>query len=280
MKNNSKQKAYLYDGTKCMGCRGCQVACKQWNDLPAEKTEFFGGPGYQNPAKLSCSTFTLIKFHEVEKDGELQDWTFFKEQCRNCLEPGCVSACLVKALEKRPDGPVVYHEKLCIGCRYCMIACPYEMPKFEYHKPIPLIKKCDLCYDRLDEGLEPACVTACPSGAIKFGYRDDLISEARKRIHDEPSKYVDHIYGENEVGGTCVLAISSVTLDEFGVREDLGTEPIPNHSKPFLSAVPVVIIGGAALCTGLYWISNRRNEMAKAELGQLEHDEQTEKTEE
>jgi len=105
----NEQMALLTDNTKCIGCRGCQVACKQWNELPAEKTEFFGGPGYQNPAKLSSSTYTLIKYHENMEEGELKGMSFFKEQCRHCIEPACVSACLVKALEKLPNGPVVYH---------------------------------------------------------------------------------------------------------------------------------------------------------------------------
>jgi len=276
MSKNTRQKAYLYDNTKCIGCRGCQVACKQWNDLPAEKTEFFGGPGYQNPPKLSSSTYTLVKYHEVEKNNELKDWAFFKEQCRHCIEPSCVSACLVKALEKLPNGPVIYHDKLCMGCRYCMIACPYNIPKFEYHKAIPLIKKCDLCYDRLAEGEMPACIKACPTGAIQFGWRDELIEIARKRIYKNPDKYINHINGEHEVGGTCVLSIANVPLDKFGIKTDMGTTPIPNYAKPFLSAVPIVIVGGAALCSGLYWISKRRNEIASTNLEQNEIIEKTE----
>ncbi|MBI4648636.1 MAG: 4Fe-4S dicluster domain-containing protein [Bacteroidia bacterium] len=262
--NSNNQKAYLYDNTKCIGCRACQVACKQWKNLPAEKTEFFGGPGYQNPAKLSSSTFTLIKYHEEVEEDKLKDWVFFKEQCRHCLEPACVSACLVKALEKTPEGPVIYHENLCMGCRYCMISCPFDIPKFQYHKVIPLIQKCNYCYDRLEEGLLPACSQTCPSGAIKFGTRGELIEEARERIFKNPDRYVNHIYGEHEVGGTSTLCISSVPLEKFGVR-DVGTTPIPSYSKQFLTAVPVVIIGAATFCTALYWIAKRREAVAEAE---------------
>ncbi len=267
--------ALLTDNTKCIGCRGCQVACKQWHNLPAEKTEFFGGPGYQNPSKLSCSTFTLIHYHEKVENEELKDWAFYKEQCRHCIEPACVSACLVKALEKLPNGAVVYHDDLCMGCRYCMIACPYEIPKFEYHKPIPLIQKCDFCYDRIEEGLKPACAQTCPSDAILYGERGELIKEAQKRISNNPEKYVDHIYGEHEVGGTNVMCISSVPLEKFGIKTNVGTASIPSYTKPFLSAVPVVIIGGAAVCTAFHWIAKRRDELTKAEMKDLKESVET-----
>ena len=265
MENTKSQKAFLIDNTKCIGCRGCQVACKQWNNLPAEKTKFFGGSGYQNPAKLSSSTFTLIKYHEVVEKGKLKDWVFFKEQCRHCLEPACVSACLTKALEKSPDGPVIYHANICMGCRYCMIACPFEIPKFEYDKVIPAIRKCNFCFDRLGEGLIPACAKTCPSGAIQFGKRDELIEVAKTRIYQNPDKYVHHIYGEHEVGGTNVMCISSIPLEKFGVRTDLGTTSIPSYTKSFLTSVPAVIIGGATFCTLFYWIAKRRDAVAKAE---------------
>ncbi|MBU0765406.1 MAG: 4Fe-4S dicluster domain-containing protein, partial [Bacteroidetes bacterium] len=133
METNNNQKAFLIDTTRCIGCRGCQVACKQWNELPAEKTEFFGGPGYQNPAHMSATTFTLINYHEVTENGELKDWVFRKDQCQHCLEPACASACLVGALHKTENGPVIWDSSKCIGCRYCMISCPFDVPKFEWY---------------------------------------------------------------------------------------------------------------------------------------------------
>ena len=256
-------KGMLVDLTKCMGCRGCQVACKEWNQLPAEPTTWQGS--YENPPDLKWNTYTKVRFVEGQDNGNFF-WRFVKTQCMHCLEPACVSACLVKALEKLPNGPVIYHENLCMGCRYCMIACPFEIPKFEYNKAIPAIRKCTFCYERLGVGRTSACSHTCPSQAIKFGERAELIEAAKTRIYQNPDKYIHHIYGEHEVGGTSVMYISSISFEKLGFKTNLGTTPIPAFTKTFLSTVPLVIIGGAGLLAGFYWIAKRRDEITKAEV--------------
>lgn len=264
MNNNKKQKAFLYDSTKCIGCRGCQVACKQWNELPAEKTEFFGGPGYQNPAKLSSSTYTLIKYHEMEENGKLMDWTFLKVQCQHCLEPACGSACLVGAIHKTESGPVVWDEKKCIGCRYCMLACPFDIPKFEWNKVIADIRKCNFCADRIAEGLIPSCSKTCPTGAILFGEREDLIAIAQQRLSENPDKYYQHIYGLEEAGGTCVLNISNVKLEKLGYPKNIPLESLANKTKLPMYAISPSVIGLGAVLGVTALIINRKKEIAKS----------------
>jgi len=260
-------KACLVDITRCIGCRACQVACKQWNELPAEETSFRGtGGGYENPPALSTSTYTRITFHEIlDAAGDLERSVFFKRQCRHCLEPGCASACLVKALEQRPSGAVVWRENLCMGCRYCMIACPWDIPKFEYDKPIPDIRKCTFCFDRQEDGKVPACIKTCPTGSLKFGERDELLDVARTRVYQNPDKYVHHIYGEHEAGGTRWMYISPVSFADLGFATDVGTTPYPQFTKGFLVAVPLVIVMWAGLLTGFHWMAKRRDEVGAAE---------------
>ena len=266
MKTTIKQKGFLIDGTKCIGCRGCQVACKQWNELPAEKTKFFGGPGYQNPANLSSSTYTLIKYREViDKKGDLKDWVFHKDQCQHCLEPACESACIVGALKKTKSGPVVWDEKKCIGCRYCMLACPYNIPTFEWYSMNPEIRKCTLCSDRIDNGLQPSCSKVCTTGAILFGDRDELLKIARKRLKADQKGYHQHIYGEDEVGGTCILNISSIPLEKFGYPKNLPREALASTPDPALHSIPGVVIGlGAALGLTAF-VVNRHNKQLTEE---------------
>ena len=248
MRTTKNQKGFLIDGTKCIACRGCQVSCKQWNNLPAEKTKFFGGEGYQNPANLSSKTYTLIKFREVEKDGKFVGWAFHKDQCQHCLEPACEAACIVGALTKTDAGPVVWDEKKCIGCRYCMIACPFNIPTFEWYSMNPDIRKCTLCSDRIANGQEPACSKSCPTKAITFGNREELLKTAKKRLKMEPDKYYQHIYGENEAGGTCILNISSIPLERFGYPKNLPKTPLINTTATALKSIPGIVIGlGAAL---------------------------------
>jgi formate dehydrogenase iron-sulfur subunit len=152
-----------------------------------------------------------------------------------------------------------------MGCRYCMLACPFFVPKYEWNKTAPLVRKCDMCSDRVANGQQTACADACPTGATKFGERDALIAEARQRIKDNPGNYVNHIYGLNEVGGTSVLLLSSVPFEEFGFRSDQSTEAMPLLTYRVLTHVPDVVTLGSVLLGGIWWISNRRVEVAEAE---------------
>ncbi|MBN1652634.1 MAG: 4Fe-4S dicluster domain-containing protein [Deltaproteobacteria bacterium] len=280
--------AFLIDTTYCIGCRSCQVTCKQWNELRAEHTEM-SELGLQNPATLSAKTFTMITFHEIpdaEKPGGMK-YVFAKLQCMHCNEPACVSACPVTALYKTESGAVIYDADKCIGCRYCMWACPFGAPTADWDSLAPKIHKCDLCFDRLQEPLpvernrkplspdsaereaqalaEPACVKQCPTEALKFGKREDVLAEAKARIKANPERYIDHIYGEKEAGGTAVLYLASVPFSEIGLP-DVGNESYPAHSIPALTAVPpaVAILGGVLGMT--YSLKKRKEEVAKTEV--------------
>ena len=212
-------KTTLIDTTRCIGCRACQVACKQWNDREGEKTELqLGGIGFQNPATLSADTYTLISFHEIPNEsapGGL-NYVFSMKRCLHCLDPACASACPTTALTRQPDGPVTYDASKCIGCRYCVWACPWGVPTAEWDSLAPKIQKCTHCDDRSDQPLAlarngqslteeenkryrenivvPACVKACPADCLRFGEREEMLQEARSRISKRPDKYVDHIY--------------------------------------------------------------------------------------
>ncbi|MBI2868589.1 MAG: 4Fe-4S dicluster domain-containing protein [Chloroflexi bacterium] len=251
----------LYDATKCIGCRACQVACKQWNGLPAVATVNTGG--YENPPRMDAYTYTRIHFSEIEENGKLR-WVFNKLQCMHCEHPACAEACIVGALEKRPDGAVMYDEGKCIGCRYCQVACPFGIPNFEWDKPMPWIRKCTFCADRQAAGLKPACVTTCPTGALKFGERGVLLAEARERIAAAPGKYVNHIYGEKEVGGTSWLYLSPVPFEQIGLSP-LGSEPVTINAARAMGLVPPVLLGVAATMTGIYWLTKRRQRVDREE---------------
>ncbi|HID86312.1 MAG TPA: hydrogenase 2 operon protein HybA [Anaerolineae bacterium] len=254
--------AILYDGSRCVGCRACQMACKEWNNLPPESTDPQGL--YESPRDLSAHTWTLIQLAEVEERGKVYR-SFLKRQCMHCLHPACVSACPVGALHKREDGAVIYDSARCIGCRYCMVACPFGIPKFEWEKRLPFISKCTFCMDRLEAGLKPACVEACPVGALTFGARDSLIAEAESRIRSSPNKYVNHVYGREEVGGTSMLYISHIPFEKLGLPT-LGPEPVTELSEAVaVYGTPSVAVSVAALLGGLYYWFTRQEKRTWAE---------------
>lgn len=250
-------KALLQDNTRCIGCRACQVACKAWNELRAEPMQFFAGEGYQNPRDLDAQTYTLITYKEVERNGRF-DWVFGRLLCMHCNEPACVSACPVKALRKTPEGPVVYDAGRCIGCRYCMLACPFVVPKFEWRSAVPAIQKCTMCADRVVAGMEPACAQVCPTKAITFGDRQAVIREAQERIAAAPTRYVHHIYGKDEVGGTCVLHLSSVPFEELGYETDLPRKPMWKYTDLAMRAIPSVVVGLGLVLGGISTVVRRR----------------------
>jgi formate dehydrogenase iron-sulfur subunit len=260
---NGNSNAVLVDLVRCMGCRACQVACKAWNDNPGEMTLCLGC--YDNPPGFSVDTWSLIQFNEVEYNGDLH-WVFAKRQCMHCLHPACVSACPVQALHKLDNGPVVYDKEKCIGCRYCMVACPFNVPRIDFYKFLPVITKCTFCAGRQSEGLEPACVKACPTDALTFGTRDELLAEGRTRIANRPDKYVNHIYGEREAGGTSWMYLSPVPFKDliptvekaFGFPE-LDSEPVPEISESVaVYGTPTALATVGAVLAGVYWITKRR----------------------
>ncbi|MCK4839870.1 MAG: hydrogenase 2 operon protein HybA [Desulfobulbaceae bacterium] len=273
----------LYDATLCIGCQSCVVACKKANDMPPEHS---GSEGiWDNPRNLSASTMNIIKKYQ-HGDGRQKDdsngYSFVKRQCMHCLEPSCVSACPVSALTKDEEtGLVRYNKDNCIGCRYCQVACPFNIPKFEWDSPTPEIVKCQLCSHLLEKGGISACCSFCPTGASLFGPVSELLREANRRLHMEPGEsyefpvadisgrtpsqvqvhkagtYVSHIYGEHEVGGTQVLYMAGVPFEKLGFPE------LPDESYAMISdgiqyaiykgmIYPVAVLGGL-----LYMVSKR-----------------------
>ena len=278
---NTPIKSTLIDITKCIGCRACQVACKQWNERDGEETQLQDYMGFQNPASLSAKTLTLITFHELPNEaapGGL-DYLFTMRRCLHCLEPACVSACPTTALYAQADGPVSYDADKCIGCRYCVWACPWSVPTAEWDSHAPKIQKCTHCADRATQPaplirngvaltaaeieqhqesiVAPACVKACPADALRFGERKEMLQEARTRISKRPDKYVDHIYGEKEAGGTSVLYLSSVPFEKIGFPA-VGDKPFPGYSKVALGAVPPAVLALGAMLGSAYMFFKRR----------------------
>ncbi len=239
------QIAMLVDITKCIRCNRCQNACKTINKLPEGIEE-----------TLSATAYTAIeKFDNIG----------VRRLCQHCEHPACASACPVGAITKMPEGPVVYDEHKCMGCRYCMQACPFDVPHFQWNSMNPRIQKCWFCYDYLKAGEQPACVTACPTKVTKLGERDQLIQEAYERIKAQPEKYVNRVFGVEEVGGTSVLYLSAVPFEQIGFKTCLQKEPLPELTWNALSKIPsVVSVGGVLLC-GIWWITNRRDEVQRAE---------------
>jgi formate dehydrogenase iron-sulfur subunit len=247
---NLKQKALLFDSTRCIGCGACYNACKEKNKLPQTAVNFLRDD-------LSADTYTVVNRRNNR---------YVRRMCMNCEEPTCVSVCPVGALAKSPEGPVSYDASKCMGCRYCMQACPFNIPQYEWDNPItPRVRKCDMCGDRVAAGLQTACATVCPTGATKFGDREELIAEARTRIRNNPGRYVDHVYGVNEVGGTSVLLLSDVPFDTLGYRTDLLLEPLPQLTWNVLHKLPKIVGVGGVLMSGIWWITKRREEVQRAE---------------
>ena len=242
-KNLNKRLAMLFDLRRCIGCSSCAVACKSENDVPL--------------GVWRC----WVKKTEKGRFPNTREY-FLPIVCNNCEKPICVTVCPVNAGIKRPDGIVYIDPHRCIGCRYCMIACPFNIPAYEYDDPFsPEVKKCTMCFERYaQEGKAPACASTCPREAIIFGRRSDLIKIARQRIHDHPDQYVDHIYGEHEVGGTCWLYLSPAPFEELGFRTDLGEIPYPEKTKPFLSAVSLVLTIWPMLLMGTYAFSHNHKD--------------------
>ncbi len=246
----------LSDLTRCIGCRRCEKACNKANNLPVPKTSFEDTSVFEEkrrPYVADVGSYTAVNRFEV--DGKT---VYRKTQCMHCEEPACVSACLVGALQKTPEGPVTWNEKVCIGCRYCMTACPFYIPAFDYSSAFdPRIQKCFMCNERIKNGIVPACAEACPVEAITFGKRSSLIKLAWTRIWGEPDKYIDHIYGEREAGGTGWLYISGVPFSKLDFPMDIGTTSLPENTKDFLSIVNLTLISWPAVFGGIYLMTKK-----------------------
>ncbi len=244
-------KAILTDTTKCVGCEKCVQACKEVNGLAGD-VPF----RWRLEDGLNSTRWTTI----LRRPGGV----FVRKQCRHCLDPACASACPVGALQRTDEGPVVYDPGKCMGCRYCMMACPFGVPRYDWEKPVPYVQKCTMCHERQLEGEQPGCTEACPTEATIFGERDALMAEARRRIEADPDLYVNKVWGRKEVGGTAVLYVSSIDLDFLHAGRPVGEKPMPERTVLAMHAVPFAFVGMGALMGGLYWIIGRRNELTAA----------------
>jgi formate dehydrogenase iron-sulfur subunit len=254
----------LHDTTLCIGCRRCEAACNRVNDLPAPDKPFDDLSVLDERRRTDEKTYTVVNRYIEAENGKPP--VFRKMQCNHCKEPACASACFVGAFTKTPEGAVVWDSSVCVGCRYCMIACPFNIPTFEYDKVLtPRIMKCTMCYPRVKEGKLPGCVEACPTEALSFGRRSDLVSIARERIRKYPERYIDHIYGLEEVGGTNWLYITGAPFEKLDFRTDLGTTPAPDLTSGALSMVPIVVGVWPALLGGIYLVSQRKEKIAERE---------------
>ncbi len=252
----------LHDVTRCVGCRSCEEACNTVNQLAPPEKPFTDKSVLKTKRRTTTKAYTVVNSY-----GNSDSPVFRKIQCNHCLEPACASACFVAAFKKQKNGPVVYDPSVCVGCRYCMIACPFNIPAYQYDEPFtPEVVKCTMCAPRLEKGQLPGCVEACPKEALTFGKRDDLLKIARERIRKHPDRYEEHIYGEHEMGGTSWLYLSGLPFKEIGMREDLGITPAPALTAGALSVVPMVAALWPVFLTGMYGMTKRREKIAAAEL--------------
>jgi Fe-S-cluster-containing dehydrogenase component len=251
---DAARRGVLVDTTKCVGCRACEAACAEANVLPGPASAGDSGV-FTHPRQTDTRTFTVVNAAHAAAGAPDR---FVKRQCMHCVEPACASACLVRALDKTPTGPVVYHKDRCLGCRYCMIACPFGVPKYEYDSPLPYVQKCTFCADRQAKGEAPACASVCPSGALTFGLRNDLIETAKERLYAPGSTYVRHIFGEHEVGGTSWMYITDIPFERLGLPTDLGEYAYSSLTQASLAAVPFVLTLWPPLLMGIYNFSKRR----------------------
>jgi formate dehydrogenase iron-sulfur subunit len=255
----------LVDTTVCNGCRRCEWACNEWNKNPNLPINAFDDKSvFDKVRRTHAQAFTVVnRFINPENSMPV----YVKKQCMHCEVPACEDVCFVDAFKKTGTGPVVYNESLCVGCRYCMIACPFDIPAYEYDEPItPRVTKCTFCFDRIiKEGQVPACVQICPTETLRFGRRQELITLAHEKIKNNPNRYTDHVYGEHEVGGTSWLYLSSVPFEKIGFRSDIGKTPVPDKSKGFLFTTKVLEIAAAwPLVYGAFYMISKHREKSSA----------------
>jgi formate dehydrogenase iron-sulfur subunit len=252
----------LTDLTRCVGCRSCEEACNKVNHLPKPEKPFDDEAVFEEKRRPTQYAFTVVNRYDNPKDKDKP--VYRKIQCNHCKEPACATACPIHAYTKTPEGAVLNNPDLCFGCRYCMIACPFYVPAYDYDSALkPKIVKCILCYDRIKKGGMPACAEACPTGTITFGKREELLKIARERIMKNPGKYIDHIYGEQEVGGTNWLYISGVPFEQVGFPSNLQTAPLVENTKGFLASVPLVFTVWPALFAMCYAAVRHRDDIEK-----------------
>ncbi|HTY21014.1 MAG TPA: 4Fe-4S dicluster domain-containing protein [Geobacteraceae bacterium] len=256
----------LVDLTRCVGCRTCEAACNKEQQLPSPDVPFDDKSVFEEKRRPTEKAYTVVNRYDTKSPGGP---VYRKIQCNHCNEPACLSSCFVNAYTKTKEGAVIYNSKVCVGCRNCMIACPFNVPGYSYSSAFnPVVKKCIFCYDtRLKYGKPPACVEACPQEVLTFGHRNDLLKIGRDRIKEKPDRYVDHIFGEKEVGGTSWLYLAGVNFDQVGFDTTMSNDPILSNVKDFLGVVPMVLTIWPALFTGFHLLSTKNKNHADHENG-------------
>lgn len=253
--------AMLIDESTCMGCRGCQLACKQWNDLPGEETKQQGS--YENPLDLSPATWTRVKYTEIGEGDNLQ-WLFLTQGCLHCGDPACVAVCPTEALRQDPSlGIVTVERDLCNGCGYCTQFCPFGIPRLDADLLSGEGKatKCTFCQDRVTNGLPPACAKTCPSKAFAFGDRDDMLAKGNARV--EKLKELGfpnaNLYGEREMGGLGRLYVLKERPALYGLPENPQYPVIANVWQNIVQPLGTVAFGAAAAAMLAFYLVARRS---------------------
>ena len=226
----------LVDTTRCIGCRSCEIACGKQNDTLVP--DVLNDNALESERTTGDNQYMVVNRYQTEKGP-----VFVKKQCMHCHQPACAAACPTEAMKKHLNGPVTWDGDKCIGCRFCMISCPFDIPKFEYNEWNPRLRKCTLCFERLEEGKKPACVEACPTDTLMFGTQVRNLEIARHRLAEHPDRYYPQIYGDHVAGGTGYIYLSAVPFEQLGFRTDLGRTPYPEYTREFLYAVPAILFG-------------------------------------
>ncbi len=247
--------AILTDVTKCIGCGQCAIACKKANHLADDVPR-----RWDTDDGLTARNWTSI-VRSPDKSHAQPAYT--RKQCRHCLEPACVSACPVGAMHKTEIGAIVYDGAKCMGCRYCMTACPYGIPRYDWDAAVPYVRKCILCYQRIQKSQQPACTEACPTKATIFGNRNDLLAEAHRRIAEKPALYINKVWGETEAHGSSVLYVSNVDLSFLTDGHAIPSDPLPEKTAAAMAAVPYAFCGVLAIMGGVNWVIARRIKLQK-----------------
>lgn len=254
------EKAILYDSTKCTACRGCQVACKQWWGLEGVDTTNRGT--YENPPDLSYDTWVKIRFNEIDNGKGGINWIFSRQACMHCTDAACVKVCPSGALYHHPSGAVAFNEDICTGCGYCVEFCPFDVPRAKGNAAtvIRKIQKCILCTDRTTNGMEPSCVKTCPTDALTFGDRPDLVAAGQKRVQTLKATHPNaYLYGEKELGGLHVMYVLTQPAEVYGLPAKPEVPVTALAWKDIIKPLGYVAAGLAVAGLGLNYIVARAN---------------------